>query len=240
MYFNDISAQELIELLDLYPPINLYKICDYFNIKVVTDNLQDAYAYFCMQKGKKIIILNTSIIGTEKERFTLAHELGHYFLPEHLWNEIDVYKEDNYNIYKSKKRIETDVDKFAAELLMPSNYIDSELSNISLKDFKELTQIAKKYDVSLTSLLFKYINLNSDTMALLYYENGKQKWQYKVYGDFFYNIYEGDIINDTSNQYIKDTLNNWLDENFSGDVYQVVFNLEKYNSKLVLLEIKDY
>ena len=65
-------------------------------------------------------------------------------------------------------------------------------------------------------------------MALLCYENDKQKWQYKVFDDFRLDIFEGEILNDEPERYTKDTLNNWLDENFQGTVYQVIFDLKKY------------
>ena len=77
-------------------------------------------------------------------------------------------------------------------------------------------------------------------MALLCYENGKQKWQYKVFEDFKFDIYEGKILNDESEKYTKDTLNNWLYEDFQGTVYQVIFDLKKYNMKLVLIQVKYY
>ena len=35
---------------------------------------------------------------------------------------------------------------------------------------------------------------------------------------------------------VKDTLNNWLDESFQGTVYQVVFELKKYNMRCTNLK----
>lgn len=121
---------------------------------------------------------------------------------------------------------------------MPSKYINSELERISLRNFRQLQELAQKYQVSLTSLLCKYVDVNSESMALLCYENNKQKWQYKVFDDFKVEIYDGEILNDEPEKYVKDTLNNWLDESFQGTVYQVVFELKKYNMKLVLIQVK--
>ena len=123
---------------------------------------------------------------------------------------------------------------------MPSKYINSELERISLRNFRQLQKLAQKYEVSLTSLLCKYVDVNSESMALLCYENNKQKWQYKVFDDFKFEIYTGEILNDESEKYVKDTLNNWIDESFQGTVYQVVFELKKYNMKLVLIQVKYY
>ena len=210
MDINSIYANELIEKLELEPPIDLYELCRICNIEIVKENLKNAYAYFRIRKGRKVIFLSNSIVNTEKEKFTIAHELGHYFLPNHT------------------------------ELIMPSKFINPELERVSLKNFKQLKELAQKYQVSLTSLLCKYVDLNSETMALLCYENNKQKWQYKAFDDFRFDIYEGEILNDEPEKYTKDTLNNWLDENFQGTVYQVIFDLKKYNMKLVLIQVKYY
>lgn len=240
MDINAVYANELIEKLNLKPPINLYELCKMFNIEIVKADLENAYAYFRIRKGKKVIFLSNSIVNTEKEKFTIAHELGHYFLPNHLEKIDDMYTKTDYMYKNEKKKIETDVDKFAAELIMPSKFINEELENISLRNFKHLEKLALKYQVSLTSLLCKYVDVNSDTMALLCYENDIQKWQYKVFDNFKYDIYNGKILNDEPDKYVKDTLNNWFNEDFQWTVYQVIFDLKKYNTKLVLIEVKYY
>lgn len=240
MDINANYANELIEKLELKPPIDLYELCKRFNIEIVKADLKNAYAYFRIRKGKKVIFLSNSIVGTEKEKFTIAHELGHYFLPNHLEKISDMYTKNDYMYKNERKKIETEVDKFAAELIMPSKYINSELENVSLENFKQLHELAQKYQVSLTSLLCKYVDVNPETMALLCYENNKQKWQYRVFDDFKFKIYTGEILNAEPEKYIKDTLNNWIDESFQGTVYQVVFELKKYNMKLVLIQVKYY
>ena len=240
MDINAINANDLIERLELKPPIDLYELCKIFNIEIVKADLKNAYAYFRIRKGRKVIFLSNSIVGTEKEKFTIAHELGHYFLPNHLEKIDDMYTRTDYMYKDERKKIETEVDKFAAELIMPSKYINSELERISLRNFRQLQKLAQKYEVSLTSLLCKYVDVNSESMALLCYENNKQKWQYKVFDDFKFEIYTGEILNDEPEKYVKDTLNNWLDESFQGTVYQVVFELKKYNMKLVLIQVKYY
>ena len=231
MDISAIYANDLIEKLELKPPIDLYELCKIFNIEIVKADLKNAYAYFRIRKGRKVIFLSNSIVGTE---------LGHYFLPNHLEKLDDMYTRTDYMYKNERKKIETDVDKFAAELIMPSQYINSELERISLRNFRQLQELAQRYQVSLTSLLCKYVDINSEIMALLCYENNKQKWQYKVFDDFKFEIFDGEILNDEPEKYVKDTLNNWLDESFQGTVYQVIFELKKYNMKLVLIQVKDY
>ena len=58
MDINAIYANELIEKLELEPPIDLYELCKICNIEIVKENLKNAYAYFRIRKGKKIIFLS--------------------------------------------------------------------------------------------------------------------------------------------------------------------------------------
>lgn len=238
MTINEMSANELIEQLELTPPIDVYHICEVCNIEIINADLKNAYAYFKIRNGRKVIFLSNLIVGTEKEKFTIAHELGHYFLPNHMMKIDDMYTEKDYMNRVNAKIIENDVDQFASELILPSKYVNQRLEKISLREFIKLKELANYYEVSLTSLLCRYVDINSESMALICYENGKQKWQYRNFEDFKHEIFKGGLINERTEEYIKDTANNWLDENFQGNVFQVVFDLKKYNTKLVVIETR--
>ena len=105
MDINASYANDLIEKLDLKPPVDLYKLCKICNIEIVKADLKGAYAYFRIRKGRKVIFLSNSIVNTEKEKFTIAHELGHYFLPNHLDTIDDVYTKNDYMFKNERKKI---------------------------------------------------------------------------------------------------------------------------------------
>ncbi len=77
-------------------------------------------------KNKKKVIVVNSNDSALRQRFTIAHELAHYFL--HLTEEEKNYVayRDYHNMRKDTKEIEADY--FASNLLMPENKVRAALS----------------------------------------------------------------------------------------------------------------
>lgn len=72
--------------------------------------------------SKQPIVIVNSDISFKRQIFTLAHELGHIIIPWHLGTIVDDiysqgYKDFEYSI------IEQEANRFAAELLMPSEWV---------------------------------------------------------------------------------------------------------------------
>lgn len=87
-----------------------------------------------------------------RQRFTLAHELGHFFLHE------GKRFRDNYASTSSSNY---DVDEvaanaFAAELLMPSLAVEYFITKENLKEVDELANVFK---VSLKAMTYRLVNL---------------------------------------------------------------------------------
>src|SRR6516225_3233020 len=66
-----------------------------------------------------VILIRKSIQERGRKHFTLAHELGHYLLPNHDHTELACTKSDIGNWSDGSKQTEREADEFAAELLMP-------------------------------------------------------------------------------------------------------------------------
>lgn len=104
----------------------------------------------------KAIIINAKDAYT-RQLFTIAHELGHYFLHKN-GNKIYAHRETNggYN------QIESEANSFAAELLMPydefvSKYL--EYDNTSDSNYKVKRQLANYFGVSLPAVENRIINI---------------------------------------------------------------------------------
>lgn len=76
-------------------------------------------------EGQPIILINRNFSAT-RNRFTIAHEIGHHVLhkAEFIDDENTLYRRDHVDDYR-----EIEANKFAAELLMPRVAIDSLISN---------------------------------------------------------------------------------------------------------------
>jgi len=144
------------------PPIDLQTICDFFKINV---QKIDSLPYDGLSKyenGKYYIFYKSGIKSPYRERFTIAHELGHIFL--HFSEDKTTFTDETINRklkrlnqkaaargleYLSNIQLEREANNFAANLLMPSNLIieyfykykwDIELLSDTFRTSKEAIQ----------------------------------------------------------------------------------------------------
>jgi len=85
--------------------------------------------------GKRPTIVIDSNLPKTRQLFTLAHEFGHVIIPWHLGTIVDEFHSEYYN-YIVYSELEQEANRFAAELLMPGEWILSEFNkcnfNLSL------------------------------------------------------------------------------------------------------------
>ena len=82
-----------------------------------------------------------------RQRFTVAHEIGHFMMGHTNGNSFDL---------DSKKPEEIEANQFAAELLIPLSLLNKELKNGN----KDVENIAKIFDVSKESIWWKLRECN--------------------------------------------------------------------------------
>jgi hypothetical protein len=111
-------------------------------------------------------------------RFSVAHELGHYFLPEHRDRLLAGKSHGSHADFVSKKEREREADRFAARLLMPTDLFEDEVramdSYCTLKDLRRLA--SEVFHTSLTSTIRRYVDLNFEPCCLVLAENGVISW----------------------------------------------------------------
>lgn len=96
-----------------------------------------------------------------KIRFTIAHELGHYFLDEHrniLRNGGPEYSCTTE--FQSDTEMELQADYFATGLLMPSHILSTIVNKVSEPDLGIIKDIAQQFQVSLTSMMIRWVKLS--------------------------------------------------------------------------------
>ncbi|MCF1505639.1 ImmA/IrrE family metallo-endopeptidase [Afifella sp. H1R] len=100
--------------------------------------------------GRFEIVVNANHPRT-RQRFTLAHELGHYMLHRHLIGtgvgDDCAYRSTDTGKYRNRRigpREETQANKFAASVLMPNKLIES----LQKSGVNGPSQMAKLLDVS--------------------------------------------------------------------------------------------
>jgi Zn-dependent peptidase ImmA (M78 family) len=117
--------------------------------------------------GMKLIGVNSSHSST-RQRFTIAHEIGHLLL--HKGRPMILDAPGRVNMRDSTSSQATDAEEieansFAAELLMPSERTVEEFrKRMSAKGDKKVervvAELAKRFDVSPQAMQFRLVNLN--------------------------------------------------------------------------------
>jgi len=135
-------------------PVNVVEIANAHGIDVLRADFgkkfeESVFGYIAKNKGSVRIYVNKKNAYVRR-RFTIAHELGHYFLHHDNPNEF------RYMDLRSTKRTseETEANRFAEELLMPEEELRQEYANLMFPTAERLSEIfqvskqAMKYRLS--------------------------------------------------------------------------------------------
>ena len=114
------------------------------------------------------IMYSTHIKSEGFQRFSIAHELGHYFLEGHidhiLSNKDSIH--ESFAGFHSNDSYEQEADYFASGLLMPNFLITPIIKNTD-PGFLSIEKIAESCKTSLTSSAIRYTQLSKDAIAII-------------------------------------------------------------------------
>jgi hypothetical protein len=101
-------------------------------------------------------------------RFTVAHELGHYFLPGHAEHLFSGGKQEHQSRsgFISGDRYERQADYFASALLMPKARFRKEADRAGL-GFTAIQKLAMLFQTSLTATAIRYAKHSEDAVAVI-------------------------------------------------------------------------
>ncbi len=110
------------------------------------------------------------------QRFSVAHELGHYLLPGHYEALLpDDGIHESRAGFLSENKYEKEADHFAAGLLMPRSLFTKEIDK-RIAGFEAIDKIADICMTSLTATAIRYTQFTSDPMAALLSDGSKIEW----------------------------------------------------------------
>jgi IrrE N-terminal-like domain len=122
-----------------------------------------------MRVGDQFGILYSSHIENEGFiRFTVAHELGHYFIPGHcdLIFQNGVALHESRGGYMSHDPCERQADTFASTLLMPESLFLPALREVGV-GFKAISSLSTICKTSITSTAIRYARYAEDPVAIV-------------------------------------------------------------------------
>ncbi len=100
------------------------------------------------------------------KRFSVAHELGHYFLDGHPEAVLANGFHQSQGGFGSRNRHEQEADIFAACLLMPREHVRALLRRTSCRGLAAIEELADLAKVSLSAAAFRYAELADEAVAV--------------------------------------------------------------------------
>lgn len=191
------------EIASLYSiPIPLIDIAEDEGISVIYDNYGtdtfDGMTWYEPKQNAFFIHVNTERGNTKdslKGRFTLAHELGHYFIDHHRHAMEKGLMQPHIHCYNPFGKnedweIEREADEFAGTLLMPSPQFSDDLRGQTLSG-QLIKSLSVKYNVSFSACAIRYMKFNLVPVMLVYSQKGMVKWQMRSPDFPFYRLRYG-------------------------------------------------
>lgn len=158
-------AEELLNRNGIQaPPVPVQKIAEAIELQVQKQELKGSdISGFIFRQGEKATIGVNSANAPVRQRFTIAHELGHYLIHTRGAGEVHVDRLFEIKFRDDLSSQGTDADEreanfFAAELLMPQQFIKADLEKVTQMDLEGgeiLANLASRYEVSTQALLFR-------------------------------------------------------------------------------------
>jgi len=122
-------------------------------------------------------ISTTDHLGSPRVRFTLSHELGHYFIDDHrtALAKGSAPQHGSFIYDSTGNRTEQEADFFAASLLMPQKRF-SETFDSSSVELQSTLDISSTFSVSAQCAAIRCIQQRNWPAAIVMFREGKKPW----------------------------------------------------------------
>lgn len=161
--FGVVSAEDL----------RLEDIAWALGVRVVYGGLSGASARLVKHGAQAIIRVSSTVGYAQRQRFSIAHELGHYQL-QHAGTEWRGCVASDLDAYVNRP-LEGEANAFAGELLMPRRLVEKACEACPV-NFAPIKALAQKFDTSLTSAALRFVQLSPEMCAVVLSRNNQIEW----------------------------------------------------------------
>lgn len=157
----EAKASSILKQIGDEIPVDIEKCAKHLNIDIKYLDLEDSTSGFFVHKNRNSYIGCNQHQSEVRQRFTIAHELGHYCLHFNSDNPIFIDKDIDNNtesiLYRDglsstgENRNEREANAFAAALLMPKSKIINKITsylNDNIDNSEFLSKLASEFKVS--------------------------------------------------------------------------------------------
>lgn len=199
--------------------------------------------------GAKAIATIKRSTSRGRERFSIAHETGHWLL--HRGRSFRCRGDDIVQNYNSEAALEREADEFASHLLMPTPILRPIIKSLAKPSLRDLQSVADDFDVSLQAISIRLAALDTLPIIVACYGKAGLKWQSRaahvpgkwrlkrVLDDdsFAYEILNGQA---DSNKGGKQSADTWFDNDDADDYELLESSMPSVSGQvLVMLYLND-
>lgn len=180
-YLNELASELIAAYAISTPPIDSMFVAREEGIEVVMDDFEDCFdARIEAHAGRFIIFCNIAgHRGVSRTRFSLAHELGHYFIDEHRRFLLSGGQANCTGVdFSHDQAVEREADVFAAALLMPTHLFGSDL-NEQEPNLDVVLELAEECGTSIQSCALRVADLSDYSCATVLSKDGKI-WYFRI------------------------------------------------------------
>lgn len=129
---------------------------------------QEGVSGMLIRSGNDFAIAYATHIDVEGfRRFSVAHELGHFFSPGHFEQVLQNGMHQSRAGFVSQDLFEKEADHFAAGLLMPRRLFWPEMNRLKVDGLPAIEAMREKCGTSLTATAIQYVKYTDSPMAIV-------------------------------------------------------------------------
>ena len=159
-------------------PVDLDRIASEEGIKLIEGDFGEDFhgRIEYLPEVETFVIYHPSTMNSpypQRVRFSIGHELGHYYIPTH--RELLIKGMAHYSLegFKHKNVIERQADVFAAALLIPSRVLRARMGRRGFLSLPQILALADDCRTSAQSTVFRYSRFTKEPHLSFVSEAGK-------------------------------------------------------------------
>lgn len=162
----DIASSILDDFNISELPVPIASVAERVGLKIYPFDLgENISGTLVIDKGQGVIGVNP-LESPVRQRFTIAHELGHFVLHKNIDS---LFVDKGFKVlFRNQEsstgefKREQDANAFAAAILMPRKMLEGKINDldIDLTDESSVKELANMFDVSVIAMTYRIMNLN--------------------------------------------------------------------------------
>lgn len=181
-------AAKIHELEPLLPAkVPVEELCQQFDIHSIGELQTDGFeAALIMDELKATgAILVAKGRSSERRRYSIAHELGHFLIPSHRPSRSCSFECSLSDLHlldpkdrDRRKRVESEANRFAAHLLMPPDQIRARIRRGD-STLEAVVAMSREFGVSKEAMARSWVDANREPVAVILAHRGRMVRRYR-------------------------------------------------------------